>query len=135
MLLRLILVSVLTLPMSASAHNWLDDLPALTSDDIDMALTQMRDVKFDKFVSRPMDSIPYDVFDELSLRLVDENSTILRLLFMFEAIRTGVIDENGEPNAEYLLNFNDRTHLKDRNIVLDRYEEIYLWYQTIFESN
>ena len=133
--IRALLMSILfVLPMPMSAHSWLDDAPMLETSDIDGVLEVVRAIAFNDYISKPGRALPIDVFEEFALRADEDDGTLLRTLLMFDAIRTGAIGENGEPNAEYLFNYSSRTYLKDRRAIFERYDDLDLWFKQTFEG-
>lgn len=128
MLKTIAFVCILLGPTQLWAHNWLDYEPDLTDASVVAVLEAVETLEIAEILNAPSQDDAFDFFTEISIYLNDESGTAERVLFMFEAIRTGVIDANGKAPRGLGGDWFQQIATRDYEHVLPHYERLNTWF-------
>lgn len=132
----LVSVSILItlLPLHVSSHGTFSQAGRLTVDQITTVLESIDGIDPNEFYSEPTVDSLVTFFEEIVALSDDSNVEIRRVLFMYEAIRTGLLDSSGRPNGWLDPNWRNRIKLDDFQLVIQHYGRLEEWTQRMLEE-
>ena len=106
-------VLCLLTPTRLSAHNWLESVPPLTEGQVESVVARIEVFNVDEVLTDPSSESAILFFEEIAILLGDETGDVVRVLWMYEAIRQGVVDSSGNAPDGLGWTFDERITLKD----------------------